>query len=54
MSQMPLPDPILEELDSDDLKTRRCRGWTTHGKRCRRTAPPWWPAHLPWYCRTHA
>jgi hypothetical protein len=48
-----LPDPILTELDTDDMVTRRCRGRTTKRKRCERTAPPWWPANQPWWCRTH-
>jgi hypothetical protein len=51
---MSLPDPIIEQLDSDDMATRRCRGQTARHKRCSKTAPAWWPANEPWWCRSHA
>jgi hypothetical protein len=51
--QPTLPDPILTELDSNDIATRRCRGRTARRTRCSRTAPPWWPANLPWLCPSH-
>ena len=53
-AQQVLPDPILEELDTDDMATRRCRGWVgRQHRRCTRTAPPWWPPGEPWWCRQH-
>ena len=48
---MPLPDPILEELDARDRG--RCCGKSTKGRRCLRRAPSWWDLDEPFYCRTH-
>ena len=51
--QMSFEDPIIAEIELG--LARRCAGMKTDGKRCKRTAPPWWAKQgtTPWYCRTH-
>jgi hypothetical protein len=50
---MSFEDPIIAEIELG--LARRCAGMKTDGKRCKRTAPPWWAPQgtTPWYCRTH-